>query len=106
MRTIDLGVTITDAVVDDQRTMIFCVPVARDPRCPDCGRDGRYRDTVMRPLTDLPVAGYLLILRIGVPRYRCVTVDCGGQCSIRIWVSWPPQEPQRQVGARGMRCGG
>lgn len=55
MRTIELGVTITDAAVDDERTTIFCAPVARDPRCPDCGREGRYRDTVIRPLTDLPM---------------------------------------------------
>jgi len=46
MRTIELGVTITDAAVDETVTTIFCAPVARDPRCPDCGRDGRYRDTV------------------------------------------------------------
>jgi hypothetical protein len=39
-------VTITDAAVDDKQTTIFCTPVARDPRCPDCGRDGRYRHTV------------------------------------------------------------
>ncbi|HWF71609.1 MAG TPA: ISL3 family transposase [Mycobacterium sp.] len=77
MRTIELGVTITDAAVDDEATTIFCSPVARDPRCPDCGRDGRYRDTVTRPLTDLPVAGYPLVLRVAVPRYRCVTPDCG-----------------------------
>ncbi|BDE13335.1 hypothetical protein MKCMC460_21950 [Mycobacterium sp. 20KCMC460] len=57
MRTIELGVTITDAAVDEKQTTIFCTPVARDPRCPDCGHDGRYRDTVVRPLTDLPVAG-------------------------------------------------
>ena len=76
MRTIELGVTITDAAVDDEVTTIFCTPVARDPRCPDCGRDGRYRDTVTRPLTDLPVAGYPLVLRVAVPRYRCDTVDC------------------------------
>jgi transposase len=44
--------------------------VARDPRCPDCGREGRYRDTVTRPLTDLPVAGYPLVLKVAVPRYR------------------------------------
>ena len=71
MRTIELGVTITDAAVDEKPTTIFCTPVARDPRCPDCGRDGRYRDTVTRPLTDLPVAGYPLVLRVAVPRYRC-----------------------------------
>ena len=77
MRTIELGVTITDAVVDEKQTTIFCTPVARDPRCPDCGRQGRYRDTVTRPLKDLPVAGYPLVLRVAVPRYRCDTVDCG-----------------------------
>jgi transposase len=45
MRTIELGVTITD--------------------------------TVTRPLTDLPVAGYPLVLRVAVPRYRCLTPECG-----------------------------
>lgn len=77
MRTIELGVTITDAAVDDAQTTIFCAPVTRDPRCPDCGHDGRYRDTVERPLTDLPVAGYPLVLRVAVPRYRCITAQCG-----------------------------
>jgi transposase len=77
MRTIELGVTITDAAVDDKATTIFCAPVARDPRCPDCGRDGCYRDTVTRPLTDLPVAGYPLVLQVAVPRYRCTTPQCG-----------------------------
>jgi transposase len=77
MRTIELGVTITDAAVDDKQTTIFCTPVVRDPRCPDCGCDGRYRDTVIRPLTDLPVAGYPLVLRVAVPRYRCTTPQCG-----------------------------
>jgi transposase len=77
MRTIELGVTITDAAVDEKQTTIFCTPVARDPRCPDCGREGRYRDTITRPLTDLPVAGYPLVLRVAVPRYRCPTPECG-----------------------------
>ena len=77
MRTIELGVTITDAAVDEKVTTIFCAPVARDPRCPDCGRPGRYRDTVIRPVTDLPVAGYPLVLRVAVPRYRCATPACG-----------------------------
>jgi transposase len=77
MRTIELGVTITDAAVDEKVTAIFCAPVARDPRCPVCGREGRYRDTVTRALTDLPVAGYPLVLRVAVPRYRCLTTECG-----------------------------
>jgi transposase len=77
MRTIELGVMITDAAVDEKQTTIFCSPVARDARCPDCGREGRYRDTVIRPMTDLPVAGYPLVLRVAVPRYRCTTPECG-----------------------------
>jgi transposase len=70
-------VTITDAAVDENTTTIFCTPVVRDPRCPDCGRQGRFRDTVTRPLTDLPVAGYPLVLQVAVPRYRCLTPECG-----------------------------
>ena len=31
MRTIELGVMITDAAVDEKQTTIFCSPVARDP---------------------------------------------------------------------------
>lgn len=69
--------TITDAAVDEKQTTIFCTPVARDPRCPDCGRQGCYRDTVTRPLTDLPMAGYPLVLQVAVPRYRCTTIECG-----------------------------
>jgi hypothetical protein len=44
MRTIELGVTITDAAITAEATTIFCAPVVRDPRLPDCGREGRYRD--------------------------------------------------------------
>ena len=77
MRTIELGVTITDAAVDEKVTTIFCTLVTRDRRCPDCRREGRYRDTVIRPLTGLPVAGNPLVLQVAVPRYRCTTVDCG-----------------------------
>ncbi|BBY06919.1 ISL3 family transposase [Mycobacterium noviomagense] len=77
MRTIELGVTITDAAVDEKQTTIFCAPVTRNPRCPDCGHDGSYRDTITRPLTDLPVAGYPLVLHVAVPRYRCTTAECG-----------------------------
>ncbi|MGA7463865.1 MAG: ISL3 family transposase [Mycobacterium sp.] len=77
MRTIELGVMITDAAVDEKQTTIFCAPVARNARCPDCGQEGRYRDTVIRPLTDLPVAGYPLVLRVAVPRYCCTMPQCG-----------------------------
>ena len=76
IRTIELGVTITDAAVDDEKTTIFHAPVARNPRCPDCGHDSRYCDTTQRVLTDLPVAGFALVLHVAVPRYRCIDVRC------------------------------
>ena len=37
----------------------------------------RPRLASMRPLTDLPVAGYPLVLQVAVPRYRCATPGCG-----------------------------
>ena len=40
------------------------------------GRVGVYRDSVERRLTDLPVAGHPLQLRVRVPRYRCTTAGC------------------------------
>jgi hypothetical protein len=106
MRTIELGVTITDAAVDEKVTTIFCAPVARDPRRPDCEREGRYRDTITRALTDLPVAGYPLVLRVALPRYRCDTAECGRWCSIRISASWLPRERRRRGGVPGICCGG
>ena len=37
-RTVELGVTITDAAVDGEFTHLFCAPVAVDPACPGCVR--------------------------------------------------------------------
>ncbi|MDZ4233585.1 MAG: transposase family protein [Dietzia sp.] len=107
MRTIELGVTITDAAVDDEQTTIFCTPVARDPRCPDCGQDGRYRDTVVPPLTDLPVAGYPLVLRVAVPRYRCTTRQCGRVVYNQdLGKLAAPRSSTTRGAAPGMCCGG
>ena len=77
VRTVELGVTITDAAVHGKTTIVWCDLVVRGPgRCPDCGTVGTYRDSVERRLTDLPVAGHPLILRVRVPRYRCPTTSC------------------------------
>ena len=52
-------------------------------------REGRYRDTVTRPLTDLPVAGYPLVLRVGrTPLPLCRPPTVGGRCSTRTSASW------------------
>ena len=78
VRTVELGVTITDAAVDGEATVVFCTllddGVGR--RCPGCGDEGIYRDTVIRKVTDVPVVGHPLRLRVRVPRYRCTTSDC------------------------------
>lgn len=77
VRTVELGVTITDAAVDGEMTIVWCDVVStRAGRCPGCGTVGAYRDSVERRLTDLPVAGHPLQLRVRVPRYRCPAAGC------------------------------
>lgn len=77
VRTVELGVTITDAAVDGDVTVVFCNLLDDGQRqCPQCGNEGIYRDTVVRKVTDVPVVGRPLRLRVRVPRYRCVATDC------------------------------
>jgi transposase len=77
VRTVELGVTITDAAVDGDVTVVFCNLLDDGQRrCPGCGTDGIYRDTVIRNVTDVPVVGHPLRLRVRVPRYRCVNTAC------------------------------
>lgn len=77
VRTVELGVTITDAALDGETTVVFCDLLTDGPgRCPDCGMAGRYRDAVERRVTDVPVAGHPLVLRVRVPRYRCLHPGC------------------------------
>ncbi|MGH3628120.1 MAG: ISL3 family transposase [Sciscionella sp.] len=74
IRTVELGVTITDAAVDGEATVVFCHLLTDGPGCcPQCGRIDVYRDTVIRTVTDVPVVGHPLRLRVRVPRYRCTT---------------------------------
>lgn len=77
MCTIELGVTITAAGLDDQITVVFRDLLVDGPdRCPSCSQAGTYRDTIVRTVTDLPVAGHPLQLRVRVPRYRCESASC------------------------------
>ncbi len=69
--------TITDAAIDDEVTVVSCDLLDDGQRsCPGCGTEGRYRDTVIRTVTDVPVVGHPLRLHVRVPRYRCVATDC------------------------------
>jgi transposase len=75
VRTVELGVTITDAAVDGDVTVVFCNLLDDGRRhCPGCGGEGVYRDTVVRTVTDVPVVGHPL--RVRVPRYRCTATGC------------------------------
>jgi transposase len=77
VRTVELGVTITDAAVDGNVTVVFCDLLTEGRQsCPGCGSEGIYRDTVARKVTDVPVVGHPLRLWVRVPRYRCVSADC------------------------------
>jgi transposase len=78
VRTVELGVPITVAAVDGDATVVFCdlLDDGVGNRCPGCGAQGRYRDTVIRSVTDVPVVGHPLRLRVRVPRYRCTTTGC------------------------------
>jgi transposase len=77
VRTVELGVTITDAAIEAESTVVWCELLVAGPgRCPGCGSAGTYRDRVERRLTDLPVAGHPMQLRVRVPRYRCLQDGC------------------------------
>jgi len=77
-RTVELGVTITDAAISETTTFIDCRPIVTDDVCPCCGRSGRLRDHVDRVLTDLPISGHPTRLRVRVPRLICENTDCVG----------------------------
>jgi transposase len=77
VRTVELGVTITNAALDGETTVVFCDLLADGSgHCPGCGTEGTYRDTVERRVTDVPVAGHPMQLRVRVPRYRCANLAC------------------------------
>lgn len=76
-RTTELGVTITDASIDDEdQTHLFCQLTEPQDVCGRCGVAGRLRDHVEREVTDLPIVGHPTRPHLRVPRYTCVTSNC------------------------------
>ena len=68
VRTVELGVRITDAAVAGETTVLWCDLITDGPgRCPDCGLVGVYRDSVERRVSDVPVVGHPLQLRVRLP---------------------------------------
>lgn len=76
IRTVELGLTITGAAIDERHTWITCRPVEQDASCPACGDEGRLRDHRIRELVDLPVVGHPTRLRIRLPRFTCTNTAC------------------------------
>jgi hypothetical protein len=76
-RTVELGVRITDAALVGETTVVFADLVLDGVgRCPGCGLAGTYRDTGERRVSDVPVVGHPLELRVAVPRYECRHDGC------------------------------
>ena len=100
-RTVELGVTITDAAVAGEFTHLFCSPVAIDPVCADCGSAGRLRDHAERRVTDLPIVGHPTRLHVRVPRFVCDNTDC----EVRIFQQRMPAlaEPRAKTTRRCTR---
>jgi transposase len=64
VRTVELGVRITDAAVAGEVTVVFGDLITGGPgRCPGCGVVGSYRDSIERRVSDVPVVGHPLELR-------------------------------------------
>lgn len=77
VRTVELGVRITDAALHGETTVLWCDLLTDGPgACPGCGLVGVYRDSVERRVSDVPVVGHPMQLRVRVPRYRCVHDGC------------------------------
>lgn len=77
IRTVELGVRIVDAALAGETTVLWCELLIDGPgRCPGCGIAGVYRDSIERRVSDVPVVGHPLELRVRLPRYRCVHDGC------------------------------
>ena len=79
-RTVELGVSITDAAAEAELTHLFCAPATVDPACAECGVAGRLRDHVERRVTDLPIVGHPTRLHARVPRFICENTAC------EVWI--------------------
>lgn len=75
-RTVELGVSITDAAVAGEFTHLWCSPVTLDPLCPSCSIAGRLRDHVERVVTDVPIVGHPTKLHVRTPRFSCSNPEC------------------------------
>jgi len=107
VRTVELGVTITDAAVDGDVTVLFCTLLDDGQRqCPGCGKDGSYRDTVICNVTDVPVVGHPLRLRVGSRATDVSTPLVSGKCSPTAPIASHAEDGARPGGAPATSCAG
>jgi transposase len=105
VRTVELGVRIVDAAITSETTVLWCELLVEGPgRCPGCGTVGVYRDAVERRVTDVPVVGHPLELRVRVPRYRCVHDAAPVRSSPTTPAGSPALAPRPRGGARRSSC--
>ena len=70
-----LGLVVTGQQVHDGHSLLRCRVLEPDDWCHDCGAQGVARDTVVRPLTHVPLSWWPTVLQVRVRRYRCT--GCG-----------------------------
>ena len=107
VRTVELGVRITDAAVDGETTVLLCELLTTGPgRCPGCGLAGVYRDTVERRVTDVPVVGHPLELRVRAAALPvCPRRLRPGGLRPRQQPAGPRRAPRPPGAARSSSCG-
>jgi transposase len=107
IRTVELGVRIVDAALAGQATVLWCeLPTDGPGRCPGCGIAGTYRDSTERRVSDVPVVGHPLELRVRVPRYECRHDGCARMIFATTPAGWPGPAPRPPDAARASSCVG
>jgi len=107
VRTVELGVTITDAAVDGAVTVVFCDLLDDGHRhCPGCGSEGVYRDTVVRKVTDVPVVGVRCGCAYGYRGIAAPPATAHGKCSPTTRPGWHGRGGRRRGGVLATSCAG
>jgi transposase len=71
------GLRAAQAAIADDAVHIDLHRTARTGRCPGCRRPSRrVHSSYVRRITDLPIAGRAVVLRLRVRRFRCAVATC------------------------------
>ncbi len=107
VRTVELGVTITDAAVDGDATVVFCDLLDDGRRhCPQCGGEGVYRDTVIRGSLTFRLWVIRCVFACGFHVTAAGAVSVHGKCSPTTLPGSHVRAGRRRGGAPATSCAG